>query len=57
MTFIWKHTAVLKEPDGDIIEVNFGSKEEMCEYLETCDKEILYLTLNVEEYFLSEPES
>lgn len=41
MTVTWTYSAIIQEPDNDIREVDFSSKEELEEYIRTCDKQVL----------------
>ena len=49
MTAIWTYSAVIQEPNGDIHEVTFNSKEELHEYIGTCDKHVLFTESKVED--------
>ena len=49
MTAIWTYSAVIQEPNGDISEVTFNSKEELHEYIGTCDKQVLFTRSKVED--------
>ena len=49
MTAIWTYSAVIQEPNGDIREVTFNSKEELHEYIRTCDKYVLFTGSKVED--------
>lgn len=41
MTVTWTYSAIIQEPGGDIREVDFSSREELEEYIRTCDKQVL----------------
>ena len=49
MTVTWTYSAVIQEPNGDVHEVTFNSKEDMEEYIGTCNKQILFTRTNVED--------
>jgi len=42
MTVTWIYSAIIQEPSGDIREVEFNTKEELEEYIGTCDKQVLF---------------
>lgn len=49
MTVTWTYMAIIQEPDGDIREVTFSTKEELEEYIGTCNKQVLFTRTNVED--------
>ena len=49
MAVTWTYSAVIQEPGGDIREITFNSKEELRNYIETCNKQILFTRRNVED--------
>lgn len=49
MTVTWTYMAIIQEPDGDIREVTFSTKEELEEYIGTCNKQVLLTRTNVED--------
>ena len=49
MTAIWTYSAVIQGPNGDVHEVTFNSKEELHEYIVTCNKQALFTGSKVED--------
>ena len=49
MTAIWTYSAIIQEQNGDVHEVTFNTKEELRNYIETCNKQVLFTKSNVED--------
>ena len=49
MTTVWTYSAIIQEPSGDIREVTFSTKQELEEYIGTCNKQVLFTRTNIED--------
>lgn len=48
MSAIWTYSAIIQEQNGDH-EVTFNAKQELEEYIGTCNKQVLFTKSNVED--------
>lgn len=49
MTVTWTYSAIIQMPNGDVHEVTFSTKQELEEYIGTCNKQVLFTRANVED--------
>lgn len=49
MAVTWTYSAIIQESGGDIREITFNNKEELRNYIETCNKQVLFTRSNIED--------